>query len=100
MEFDFIDNYLLDERPAKADTIRQILAQRSALSAAAPFYRALETLGVRAADEAIMALRLVLAGKTPTDERVKRMRDVVTSSRSAPDGARDRVRDEYERAMR
>ncbi|MDQ6932947.1 MAG: hypothetical protein M3160_07200 [Candidatus Eremiobacteraeota bacterium] len=99
MEFDFIDNYLLDEQPAKADAIRQILAKRSELSAAAPFYRALETLGVRAADEAIIALRLVLAGKTPTNERVQQIRDVVASSRVAGDETRELLRDEYQRAI-
>ncbi len=83
MNFDFIDNYLLEGHPAKADLIREVLAKRSPLSGAAPFYRALETLGDRAADEAIVALRLVLAGKPASDEGVKRLRKAAMQSRAA-----------------
>ncbi len=83
MKFDFIDNYLLEGLPAKEDTIRQILETPVPLPAATPFYRALQALGARVADEAIMALRLVLAGKQPTDERVKRLRDAAASGARA-----------------
>ncbi len=100
MEFGFIDDYLLEKRPAKADLIRQILEKRSALPAAAPFYRALEVLGVQAADEAIMALRLVLAGKAPTDGRVQRLRSTVASFRAADYAEREILRTDYQRELR
>jgi hypothetical protein len=95
VEFDFIDSYLLERQPSKADLIARILQKRSEEAAAAPFYRALEALGARVADEAIIALRLVLAGHAPSDERVKRLRDAAASFRAAGLEARAAKRAQY-----
>ncbi len=74
MTFEIIDGYLLGEPVSKADLVDDLLAHRSAEPAAAPFYRALEAVGVRAADEAFAAIRIVLAGGAPSDGRVRRVR--------------------------
>jgi hypothetical protein len=71
-----LDGYLLDGRPAKGEAIAAALRQRSADPRAQPFYRALDALGARAADEALLALRLVLAGKPTDDETIRSLRDL------------------------
>jgi hypothetical protein len=58
---------LLDGRPSKAGAVAAVLADRSPLAAAQPFYRALDLLGANVADEALIALRLALAGR-PVDD--------------------------------
>ncbi len=83
MEFEAIDRYLLGEPISKAGVIADLLARRSPLPAAAPFYRALEAVGTRAADEALIALRLVLAGFPPSDERVRRLRTLTAIARAS-----------------
>ena len=86
MQFHPIDGYLLDGHPTKRAALVAVLAERSDAAAAQPFYRALEALGERAADEALIALRLVLAGRTPDDAAVRRIRDLVARvRRPAPD---------------
>lgn len=70
MELHPLDGYLLDGSPAKADAIAAALRDRSPEPRAQPFYRALETVGARAADEALLALRLVLGGKTADDASI------------------------------
>jgi len=77
MSFTFIDGYLLDGRPAKAEAIASALAERSANPAAAPFYRALDVVGARAADESLIALRLVLAGRAVDDDAIRRVRAIL-----------------------
>jgi len=81
MPFHAIDGYLLDGRPSKSETIATLLRERVASPAALPFYRALEAVGERAADEALIALRLVLAGRPPDDDAVRRLRGLVTLAR-------------------
>lgn len=83
MEFHAIDGYLLDGRPAKAAAIAAALADRVPAAAALPFYRALEAVGVRAADEALIALRLVIAGRPPADDVVRRVRALAALARTA-----------------
>jgi hypothetical protein len=80
MQFHAIDGYLLDGRPSKADAIATVLADRVADERAAPFYRAFEAVGVRAADEALLALRLVLAGRPADDSTIRRLRGLVALS--------------------
>lgn len=75
MELHPLDGYLLDGRPAKAEAIAAALRQRSDDPRAQPFYRALDALGARAADEALLALRLVLAGKPTDDDTIRLLRD-------------------------
>jgi hypothetical protein len=86
MQFHAIDGYLLDGRPAKAEAIAAALRDRVATERALPFYRALEAVGTRAADEALIALRLVIAGKAPADGDVRRLRGLATLARR-PDRA-------------
>jgi ribose 1,5-bisphosphokinase PhnN len=88
MSFQSIDGYLLDGRPAKAEAIASALADRSRLPAAAPFYRALEVVGVRAADESLIALRLVLAGRTADDDAIRRVRAILARVRAGESDAR------------
>jgi hypothetical protein len=61
---------------------------RSADPRAQPFYRALETVGARAADEALLALRLVLAGRAPDDDAVRALREARTKARAGDASAR------------
>ena len=82
MTFDSLDNYLLAGSGSKGEVIASLLAERSDDPQAAPFYRALEAVGPRVADEALIALRLVLAGKVVDDAAVKRARDLVKRARS------------------
>ena len=77
MTFHPIDGYLLDSRPDKASAIAAALATRSTDPRALPFYRAFEAVGVQSADEALLALRLVLAGRNPEDLAVRRLRGLV-----------------------
>lgn len=86
MEFHAIDGYLLDGRPAKAAAIAAALRDRTSDERALPFYRAFEAIGERAADEALIALRLVIAGRAPDDDAVRRLRGLVALS-----GVRDRA---------
>jgi hypothetical protein len=83
MTFELVDRYLLGEPVSKTEVVADVLAHRSTAPAAAPFYRALEAVGVRAADEAFVALRLVLAGATPSDERVRRLRALAALARAS-----------------
>jgi hypothetical protein len=82
MQFHAIDRYLLDERPDKAEAIAAALADRITDERAAPFYRALEAVGTRAADEALVALRLVLAGRAPEDDAIRRLRGLAALVRA------------------
>jgi len=81
MECDAIDGYLLDGRPGKAAAIEAALRERIEAPAALPFYRALEAVGARAADEALIALRLVVGGKSPDDDAVRRLRGLAALAR-------------------
>ncbi|GAC1490862.1 MAG: hypothetical protein NVS1B2_01340 [Vulcanimicrobiaceae bacterium] len=89
MQLGIVDDYLLGEPVPKGDVVTAFLAERSPVPAAAPFYRALEAVGVRAADEAFVALRLVLAGRHADDAGVARVRALTAVARSArrDDGA-------------
>ncbi|MBD5635554.1 MAG: hypothetical protein IAI49_13845, partial [Candidatus Eremiobacteraeota bacterium] len=86
MGFELIDGYLLGEPVSKPAVVESLLSQRSDAPAAAPFYRALEAVGARAADEAFIALRLVLAGHAPEDEAVRRVRALAGVARAARTG--------------
>ena len=78
MEFHAIDGYLLDGQPSKAEAIAFALRNQVSDERALPFYRALAAVGTRAADEALIALRLTLAGKEPADAAVRRLRGLVS----------------------
>jgi hypothetical protein len=84
-----LDGYLLDGSPSKADAIAASLRDRSADPRAQPFYRALETVGARAADEALLALRLVLGGKAAEDAAIVEARAARARAKAGDAGARD-----------
>ena len=70
MELHPLDGYLLDGNPSKAEAIAAALRDRVDDPKAQPFYRALDTVGARAADEALLALRIVIGGGSPTDDAI------------------------------
>jgi hypothetical protein len=84
-----LDGYLLDGSPGKADAIAAALRQRSPDPKAQPFYRALETIGARAADEALLALRVILGGNTADDETIVAARAARARAKAGEPGARE-----------
>jgi hypothetical protein len=86
-----VDGYLLGAPVSKPAVLSALLEERSPDPAAAPFYRALEAVGARAADEAFLALRLVLAGKAPSDDAVRRLRALAGVARACANGDRGGV---------
>ncbi len=83
MGFAAVDGYLLGDPVSKGDAVAELLSNRSSDPAAAPFYRALDAVGVRAADEAFIALRLVLAKRAPDDDAVRRVRALSAIARAS-----------------
>jgi hypothetical protein len=83
-----IDGYLLDGQPSKDDTVAAVLADRSPIAGAQAFYRALDLLGPRVADEALIALRLALIGEAVDDDGVLRLRGHLTAARQGDPDAR------------
>ena len=86
MDFTPVDGYLLDGMPSKAKAIEHILRDRIDDPRAAPFYRAFEAIGTRAADEAVIAIRALAAGKSPDDGLVRRLRDLLRTARAGERG--------------
>jgi hypothetical protein len=94
-----LDGYLLGGDPPKAAVVATVLAARSPDPKAQAFYRAIEAIGARAADEAFIALRLVLAGLEADDRNVARLRALVRTARTnGPDAAQARA--DYETELR
>ena len=87
MHFESIDEYLLEGSGRKADLIQRLLAARSTLPAAAPFYEGMQLLGARTPDLTLVALRLVLAGKRADDVSVVALRDHAKTAREGGEGA-------------
>lgn len=81
MDFEFLDSYLLDGSPAKAQVVQRLLATASGSAAAAPFFEGMRLLGERTPDLSLLALRLVLAGKRADDASVVRLREVIARAR-------------------
>jgi hypothetical protein len=92
MDFELLDGYLLDGTPSKSEVVRKLLEIRPGPEGAAPFYEGIARLGARTPDLALIALRLVLAGKKADDAAVAAMRDVVARARAGDAGARDEYR--------
>jgi hypothetical protein len=86
MAGELVDRYLLGEPVSKPEVVAALLADRSPAAAAEPFYRALEAVGTRAADEAFVALRLVLAGRLADDGAVRRLRGLAAVARATAVG--------------
>lgn len=97
MEFELLDRYLLDAKPAKAEVVKALLAQRSGAAAAQAFYEGMRMLGPRTPDLTLIALRLVLAGKKADDESVVALRDLAERARSGQDAPA--AREAYMRAL-
>ena len=93
-----IDGYLLEGRPGKAEAVAALLRARSDDPRAAAFYRAFEAVGARAADEAFIALRLLLAGRAPEDDAVREVRALVAAVRAGGE-PRAAARADYEAAL-
>jgi hypothetical protein len=85
---ELLDRYLLGEAIPKERLVKSLLAQPSTQALAAPFYRALSAVGIRAADEAFIALRLAIRGEVPTDGAVREVRDLAARTRQADDKER------------
>jgi hypothetical protein len=77
-----LDGYLLDGKPSKSEAIDHILRDRIDDPRAAAFYRAFEAIGDRAADEALIAIRALAAGKTPEDTLIRQLRDLSRAARA------------------
>jgi hypothetical protein len=95
MDFELLDDYLLDGTPGKSEVVRKLLEARPAAEGAAAFYEGMQRLGAQTPDLALIALRLVLAGRKADDAGVTRLRDVIARARSGDAAARD----EYHRAI-
>ena len=96
MEFELLDRYLLEAKPDKADVVKTLLAKRSDIRAAQPFYEGMRMLGPRTPDLTLFALRLVLAGKKADDENVVALRDLAERVRTGQDAS---AREAYMRAL-
>jgi hypothetical protein len=83
-----LDGYLLDGVPAKEEAVAAVLAARAPVDAAQPFYRALEALGARVADEALIAMRVALAGRRPDDAEILTLRAHLAAARGGDAGGR------------
>lgn len=82
---DPLDGYLLDGQPGKAEAIAAVLAAPSAEPRAQPFYRALSSVGANVADDALLALRLVLGGRAADDDTIRAARAARADVRSGND---------------
>jgi hypothetical protein len=92
MEFELLDGYLLDGVPSKAEVVRALLDVKPGAEGAAPFYEGLQRLGARTPDLAMIALRLVLAGRRADDATVAWLREIVTRARAGDAAAREEYR--------
>jgi hypothetical protein len=82
MGFEMLDSYLLDGTPSKSEVVRALLASPVDVAGAAAFYTGIETLGAKSPDLALIALRLVLAGKKAEDSTVVRLRSIIERTRA------------------
>ena len=69
MDFNFLDRYLLDGAPPKAQVVKELLKKRSDVPGTAAFYQGIQMLGLKTPDLTLIALRLVLAGKPADDDQ-------------------------------
>ena len=89
MDFELLDGYLLDGAPSKSEVVRALLETRPHAEGAPPFYEGMQKLGARTPDLALIALRLVLAGRKADDATVTWLRDVVARARAGNAAARE-----------
>ncbi len=98
MQFELIDEYLLRGTGRKADVIEKLLANRSTLPEAAPFYEGMRMLGPRTPDLTLVALRLVLAGRRADDASVVQLRGYAEGARAGGADAAA-AREAYQRML-
>ncbi len=91
-----LDAYLLSGTPSKTEVVTRLLDAPSTVEGAGAFYEGMRQLGARTPDLALIALRLVLAGKKADDTSVTRLRDVTMRARGGDAAARE----EYVEALR
>jgi hypothetical protein len=89
VDFELLDGYLLDGLSPKAQVVQELLASRPEAPGARPFYEGMQRLGARTPDLALIALRLVLAGKKADDAAVTRVRDLIARARAGDAAARE-----------
>lgn len=82
MEFHFLDRYLLEGTPSKAQVVKDLLKERADVPGAAAFYQGIHMLGPKTPDLTLIALRLVLAGKPADDVHVVRLRHLSERARA------------------
>ena len=82
MDFNFLDRYLLDGAPPKAQVVKELLKKRSGVPGTAAFYQGIQMLGPKTPDLTLIALRLVLAGKPADDVHVVRLRHLSERARA------------------
>lgn len=92
MDFELLDGYLLDGAPSKAEVVRRLLERPPEAEGASPFLEGMRRLDARTPDLALIALRLVLAGRKADDASVVRLRDVVERARAGDAAAREEYR--------
>ncbi len=92
MDFELLDGYLLDGAPSKSEVVRALLERRPPADGAAPFYEGISRLGSRTPDLALIALRLVLAGRKADDSAVTWLRSLVARARAGDAAAREEYR--------
>jgi hypothetical protein len=92
MDFELLDGYLLYGQPPKSEVVRKLLESRPQADGAPPFYEGMQLLGERTPDLALIALRLVLAGRKADDSTVAWLRAVVARARAGDPAARDEYR--------
>lgn len=81
MDFELLDGYLLHGAPPKGEVVRRLLESAPGGARAAPFYEGMRLLAARTPDLSLIALRLVLAGKTADDASVTQLRNIVMRAR-------------------
>lgn len=79
-----IDAHFLDGKRAWGELVASLLAQPPPTDTARPFYEGMRMLGPRTPELAVVALRLVLAGRRADDASVERLRAIVRRARSGP----------------
>jgi hypothetical protein len=92
MNFELLDGYLLDGTTSKSEVVRALLQSRPSAEGTPPFYEGMQRLGARTPDLALIALRLVLAGRRADDATVAWLRDVVARARAGDPAAREEYR--------
>ena len=92
MDFELLDGYLLDGVPSKAEVVRSLLERRPQADGTAPFYEGMARLGARTPDLALIALRLVLAGRKADDASVTWLRGITERARAGHAAAREEYR--------